>query len=147
MVPEPLGPYRRIMRPWLALVAVLLAGCGGADPASTRPAVSDDTRRQLHLVAGHDRPASCERVPAEGVKVVVRETFFEPACLEIPAGAPIRFVNQGKARHNVKVRAAQVSVDLEPGALRSITLSVPGSVEAFCRYHVAAGMTMTITVE
>lgn len=130
------------------IAAVLLAACGAADPPPTRPATSDDARRQLHLVAGHDRPVHCVTAPAEGAVVVLRETFFEPACLTVPSGAPIRFRNRGNARHNVTVRAAGASLDLAPGDRGAVRVAPTGSpVEIFCRYHVAAGMTMSIAVE
>lgn len=135
------------MRRWLSAVVLVLAACGSDGAASGREVPSEETRRQLHLVAGHDRPVSCATAGRGAVVVRLRETFFEPACLTVGAGQPIRLVNDGNARHNVTIRAARIFIDLPPGARRSVRLpQSDATLAVFCRFHVSAGMRATITV-
>jgi hypothetical protein len=50
--------------------------------------------------------------------------------------------NTSKSEHNFSVPSESVSMDIPPGATRTVKVQVPGTggVEFLCRYHRAQGM-------
>jgi plastocyanin len=139
----------------LAAAVALLAGCASdpaARPGERRPAPpSAKARRELHLVAGHDRPGEpCGADAGPLVEIVARETFFSPSCLRIRPGQRVVLRNLGNATHNFSLREAGIAVDVT-SAGRGRTRPLPetlarGTYEFFCRFHASAGMVGTVTL-
>lgn len=154
----PADPTVGSMRRWIAAGLLALAACGGQERDSrsigtsdeTREplpvATSDRTRRQLHVVSGHHPEVTCVASGPGTVVVRLRDGSFDPACLRLRGGQPIRFVNHGSERHNVTILEADVSLDLAPGERGSVRLAAGDPLQAFCRFHLWTGMRATITV-
>ena len=125
-----------------AALALVLAACAGSSTSTADH--------------GGDHAAS-EQVaePADGarqVDVTAVDIDFEPQRLELAAGEPVNIVvtNKGETLHDFTLEAADVHLNVEPGATgtTSLTIDEPGEYEAKCTVagHAEAGMTMQITV-
>jgi plastocyanin len=98
-----------------ALAALALSSCGGG---------------------GGDAPA-CEN-PRAVTTVAMGDFFYEPGCVEAPAGTELEIVNEGKVPHTFTVEAdAGAEVDVAAGERG--TLTVPelsaGTYAVTCTYH------------
>ena len=76
---------------------------------------------------------------------------FNPTTLAIAANTDvtITLTNKGIAPHNVSIDALKISVDVTPGATKTVTINAPaGTYEFYCNVpgHKAAGMVGTLTV-
>lgn len=135
------------------LLVVLLGGvaCGssGYEPVTRSASEEARSRRELHLVAGHDRPTEpCTDVTESATDplIVARESFFAPACLVVSVGQSLIARNDGNALHNLTVDGTWFGKDVHPGAqihvpsLDRIVGANPGTYTFSCIYHSAAGM-------
>lgn len=75
---------------------------------------------------------------------------FKPAQLTVPAGqkVTVELKNDGATLHNFSIDALGVSQDVEAGKKATITFTPTsaGSLQFYCKYHQALGMTGTLTV-
>lgn len=115
---------------WLllgALAAVTLAACGGASPAS-----------------GDVRMGEGD---ADAVKVVASDNDFEPATLELDAGAEVTVEvrNDGEAAHNFVISEVDLSTGtIEAGQVSTATFTVPDEpVSYVCTFHPGMGGEIT----
>jgi plastocyanin len=123
----------------VALVTVLLAGCGGDgnDDKSTTPSAPADTATQQ------------EAVPAV-VKVSIGDNFYKPKDLTIKRGQSISWRNQGAVAHTVTSDSdSAVKFDsgtLEPGGVYALKPGAAGKITYYCTIHgkVQSG---TVTVD
>lgn len=78
------------------------------------------------------------------------DNAFKPAQLTVPAGQKVTVVlkNDGATLHNFSIDAVGVSQDVEAGKKATITFTPTsaGSLQFYCKYHQALGMTGTVTV-
>jgi plastocyanin len=91
-------------------------------------------------------PASAESPPpagASGASVSIVDFAFEPATLDVPAGAAVTWTNDGHAPHTVTGDFADSGI-LEPGQTFSHTFAEAGELSYVCAIHPA--MTGTIRV-
>jgi plastocyanin len=112
---------------WRVLVAagvtvgliVMLAGCGKGETAS------GDVR---------SGPAG-----AGAVRVVMEDSTFQPAVLEVPAGAPVtvEIRNDGNKNHNFTIDSLNVGTGpMHHGDVKTVTFTAPkGSTEFRCTWH------------
>jgi plastocyanin len=123
----------------VALVTVLMAGCGGDgnDDKSTTPSAPADTATQQ------------EAVPAV-VKVSIGDNFYKPKDLTIKRGQSISWRNQGAVAHTVTSDSdSAVKFDsgtLEPGGVYALKPGAAGKITYYCTIHgkVQSG---TVTVD
>jgi plastocyanin len=122
-----------------ALLAVLLAACGGEDSedkTSTASAPADTATQQ-------------EAVPAV-VKVSIGDNFYKPKDLTIKRGQSISWRNQGAVAHTVTSDSdSAVKFDsgtLNPGGVYALKPGTAGKITYHCTIHgkVQSG---TITVD
>lgn len=152
------GVRRRRRTVSLMILLVVGAACGSpsvsAPPARTASEEAR-SRRELHLVAGHDRPAEpCMDATASATDpvIVARESFFAPACLIVSAGQSLVVRNEGNALHNLTVDGTWFGVDVPPGAeirvpsLARVVGANPGTYTYSCTYHSASGMVGRVIV-
>jgi plastocyanin len=124
--------------PAVALVALLLAGCGGGDDGETKAdsAPAATTNQQ-------------EAVPAV-VKVSIGDNFYKPKDLTIKRGQSISWRNQGAVAHTVTSDGdSAVKFDsgtVNPGGVYALKPGTAGKLTYHCTIHgkVQSG---TITVE
>ena len=110
-----------LTRALVALVAVFLVACGGGKDGTDR---------------------------SGGTTVGMHDDAFNPTQIAYDGGS-LRLVNDGAALHNFSVRGHRdIDVDVAAGASKTIgPLSLqPGTYKVICKYHVAVGMTATLTV-
>ncbi len=144
----------------IALVLAVLAGaaCGassGSEPSTRTASEEARSRRELHLVAGHDRPVEpCTDVSASATEplIVAGESFFAPSCLVVSAGQSLVVRNEGNALHNLTVDGTWFGVDVPPGgeirvpSLARVVGANPGTYTYSCTYHSASGMVGRVIV-
>ncbi|MEX2100548.1 MAG: plastocyanin [Acidimicrobiia bacterium] len=84
-----------------------------------------------------------EQVPTGDsvVTVHIRDNVFEPAGLEIAPGTTVRWVNEGRNRHDVTPDKGNAfrSGKLRPGQSFAHTFVEPGSFAYYCNIHGAPG--------
>ena len=106
-----------------ALLLLLLAGCGGEEPADGSADVA---------------------VPAETLVMV--DDAFQPQAWEVREGT-YTVENRGQALHNLTVEGADIDIDVQPGDSQEVEIGLdPGEYEMVCEYHIAQGMTGTLVV-
>jgi len=70
--------------------------------------------------------------------------YFSPTFLKITPGAKItvELENEGSTEHNFSITALGINQDLEKGAKKTITVTMPsdGALNFFCEYHHQLGM-------
>ena len=122
-------------RPVLALTAALVLLCGacgdddsddGADPATTTTAAPTDE--------GSDGDA------AVGDAVTIAGFAFDPASIEVSAGATVTWTNDDGAQHTVTAGEPGTPEDtfaetLDPGSSAEITFDEAGTFPYFCTIH------------
>jgi plastocyanin len=119
----------------VALLMVLLAGCGGDD--------NDDK------AATPSAPTQQEAVPAV-VKVSIGDNFYKPKDLTIKRGQSISWRNQGAVAHTVTSDSGSAvkfdSGTMDPGGVYALKPSTAGKLTYHCTIHgkVQSG---TVTVE
>lgn len=80
-------------------------------------------------------------------RLVMRDNVFEPTTLTVASGAQLELVNEGAAIHNLTIEGTDVDTDVNAGETQTVSVDVPaGEYEMVCSFHVAEGMTGTITV-
>jgi uncharacterized cupredoxin-like copper-binding protein len=91
---------------------------------------------------------------ASGASATVEsyDIYFEPKQLTIPAGTDVTVTlpNEGVTLHNLSIDALAISVDIDPGETKTVTINAPaGSYEYYCNVpgHKEAGMIGMLTVQ
>jgi plastocyanin len=76
------------------------------------------------------------------------DNYFKPAQLTAPAGQKLTLEvkNEGPTLHNFSIDALGISKDIEAGKKVTVTIPSPaaGTLNFYCKYHQALGMTGTI---
>ena len=118
----------------LAVLALLLTGCGDDDSEDSAPPVS--------LVGEVNNHGTAK---AEGdLQIEADDVYFGPTYIEAEAGQrfSVELHNEGSARHTFTSDDLGVDLELPPGARRTISLTAPetGSASFHCRFHEGQGM-------
>ncbi len=117
-----------------AAMAILGSACGGGEE-SAGPAPQGTAPAQ----AGNDAGAAT---------LVMRDDEFVPSEFTIQAGSQITLQNEGQAPHTFTVDGQNVDHEVQAGETETESLELePGTYDFVCRFHEAAGMTGTLTVE
>jgi len=133
-----------------ALLALVLAACGGSGDGSSEPAAS----QAAPSTAASEAPASAAASEAgsEDVRVTLEDFAFDQTELTIPAGTRVSFVNSDSAAHTVTegtdgeaVDGAIIDDEIAANQSTSHTFDEPGTYQITCLFHPT--MNMTITVE
>ncbi|HEV3475360.1 MAG TPA: cupredoxin domain-containing protein [Actinomycetota bacterium] len=110
-------------------LATLAVSCGGGDEGGG--ATTD---------GGGDGGAATDTL-------VMVDNAFEPASWTTSPGSKT-LSNEGAALHNLTIEEAGIDEDVQPGQSTTFDLDLePGEYEMVCEYHVAQGMTGTVTIE
>lgn len=137
------------LRPLLVTVPIVavLVGCG------RDPAIEANGAAVTTTVVDLSEASFTDLTDAEAAEVDALDNTFKAEYVEVTAGTPIVFRNDGRNVHNV-IPAAEgefvpVEADaFEPGAETTITFDVPGDYAYYCSLHgtVAKGMTGAVRV-
>ena len=101
----------------LLLLAVVLAGCGGA---------------------GSSEPVATTEV------LMPKSYRFDPKTIEVEAGATVTWRNEDNFTHTVEVEGRE-DLKVEPGESASVAFSEPGTYDYVCTLH-SHDMTGTVIV-
>jgi plastocyanin len=97
---------------WVALAAVLVAGCGDSDPS---PPTAEDLR-DIDLSPDHT--------------IAVDEDGYEPAELEVTAGEVVLLVNEGDEPHSFTADDGSLDTGrMQPGDDTTVVLTEPTTVQ------------------
>lgn len=76
------------------------------------------------------------------------DNAFQPSSITASSGSELELVNDGQALHNFSIEGTDVSQDVDPGASATVSVDVDaGDYTMFCKYHRAAGMEGTVTIQ
>ncbi len=127
----------------LALVVGLAAACGGNGGDTTSGATSAGPTSEAPSAS----PSETATGGAETTLLMV-DNAFQPADITIASGSTLVFTNQGAAPHNFSIDGQDIDQDVNAGETEDESIELaPGTYDFFCKFHVAAGMTGTLTVE
>lgn len=152
----------RIVPVAIAAIAIVVAACGGGNPASGAPSPEPS-------IAATESVAPAE---PQRIEVTLSDTFrIEPATMEVKVGSPVTFVvtNSGVLPHEFYLgdEAAQEDheaemasggmghdepegIALEPGETKELTYTFESAGDSIAGCHVAghyaAGMRASITI-
>jgi plastocyanin len=133
----------RIGVPGLALVALLLTGCGDDEGGGETTKASAQANTAPTPTATQQ-----ETVPAV-VKVSIGDNLYKPKDLDIRRGQSISWRNQGAVAHTVTSDGdSDVKFDsgnLDPGGVYALKPTTPGQITYHCTIH-GKGMSGTVTV-
>ncbi len=115
---------RAVLTISVTVLAGLAVSCGGGDGGGG---------------GGGEAPA--------GESLIMIDNAFQPASWTVTPGS-YTVTNDGAALHNLTIEEAGIDEDVQPGQSTTIDIDLePGEYEMVCEYHVAQGMTGTLTVE
>jgi len=111
--------------------ATTMTTMGGTEPADTEPAGTEPAGTEP---AGTE-PADTEPQGAAD-EVTIADFAFDPAELEVAAGATVTWTNNDSATHTVESDdETLMSDDLPNGATYEMTFDEPGTYEYVCGIH------------
>lgn len=112
------------MRKVLALIVLVLAACGGTEPASTD--IPDEIRDQLHAASGHEL-GDCTDLRSESAVIQITPDGFAPACAIVSIDQSVLVRNTQSTDDTWVV--ADPENNLVPRHIR-ILLEIPAGAEA-----------------
>lgn len=117
----------------IVLAAASLVGCG-SDSAT------DAEGSATTAAAPADGPDYMDLTTEEAPEVDAVDNNFRSQYVEVTAGTPITFRNEGRNDHNVlpvddQEFAAVETEDFSPGAESTITFDEPGDYPYYCSLH------------
>ena len=146
--PGPIGTGGWARAALVASLVVAASACGSDEVAD------DDGGPASSLIPGASLPAPTappdarapEVLPEVPNPVSIVELTFEPAVIEVDAGALVTWTNDSELDHWVlsEVAGAIDSAPLEPGNSYAARFDEPGTYDYFCNVH--AGMSGTVVV-
>jgi plastocyanin len=115
----------------LAVVALVLTGCGGSGSKKGAP-VSLPGQTNDHGT----------QTATDDLGIEADDFYFGPTFIAARAGQQfsVELRNEGSTRHTFT--GVGVDLELAPGAARTVTLTAPGegTAEFHCRFHQSQGM-------
>ena len=113
----------------IALAAILLAGCGGADSSG-----------------GSSAGASAEPEPTDTIRI--SEYLYTPQPAAVRIGQKVSVVNEDDAPHTVTDKAERRAFDsgtIKGDARGSVTFSAAGTYAYFCEFHPTMRGSVTVS--
>lgn len=148
-----------VAAPAMAL-ALFVAGCGsGSDNGSASggggayggsPATTSAATPATTAAAGSAGAAGTDVAGKSSVDVVMQDDMFVPNVLTGTPGQTVtlKLDNTGMHEHNFTIESQKVDTDVESGETASVKVTFPssGTLQFFCEYHKALGMTGSLEV-
>jgi plastocyanin len=127
------------------------AGNADAPLATTAAGASDDPGSTG--AAGDPQPEMSPSDPKDvvatdqGTIVTLVDNRFMPKEIQVKAGTPLTFVNEGANWHSVAGANGLINVDqLASGDSYTVVIDEPGTYTLICKHHLRQGMTATLVV-
>ncbi len=137
----------RFATPILACLAagVLLTGCGDSDPGghasdTGEAGSSGDDAKTAEAIDLMDKGDVKDETGQTEVTVDARDNIFKPVYIEVSKGTTVRFVNEGRNRHDVVPVEEGQFAEIEPDAFEpddegTITFDEAGDYPYYCTLH------------
>lgn len=120
--------HMRLLATLVAALALVLgaAACGGGGSSSGGSGESGSGKTELELDDNYFQPKTISGAPGSKVTLELK--------------------NEGSVEHNLTIDDQSVDQDVEPGDEAEVDITIPqsGSVQFYCKYHKASGMTGTL---
>jgi plastocyanin len=140
----------------LSAAALSLAACGSSSTSSTT-STSAGSQTTASSGGAYSKATSTtsttSSTPAAstgaGMTIDAQDNVFKPNIITGKAGSTVKVTvkNSGTRDHNFKIDSqSSANVDLAPGKSGTVSVKIPssGSVQFYCEYHKALGMTGTV---
>ncbi len=146
-----------VTAPAMAL-ALFVAGCGGDDNGSAggggayggTPATTTAASPATTAAAGAPGAGGTDVAGKSSVDVVMQDDMFVPSVLSGTPGQTVtlKLDNTGMHEHNFTIESQKVNTDVESGETATVKVTFPasGTLQFFCEYHKALGMTGSLEV-
>ncbi len=132
-----------------AVLALVAAGCGADDPTVNDPGAGSTATLQIGGEEANDH-GTADVSGETRFAVELGDNYFEPTVLSGEGGQTVtlELTNEGAAPHTFTIDAADVDVELEPGASDEVRVTFPddGAVVFHCHFHDAQGMRGALSV-
>ena len=142
----------------LAASALTLAACGGSSYGGGSSSSKSSTTKTSAASSGgygggYGKSSSSTSSAAASTSsgsgtVQLMDNFFQPKAITGKAGSTVKLTlkNAGAAEHTFTVDSQHVNKTLAPGTTTTVSVKIPasGSVQFYCQYHKALGMTGAI---
>jgi plastocyanin len=141
----------------LLVAAVLgLAACGSSGSSSSTSAGSTSSSASSGGYGSGSKTTAAAKTPTPAKtsgsavqKIAMKDNFFQAKTITGKPGSTVKIelTNVGQREHNFKIDSQkQADADVEPGKKATISVKIPtsGSVQFYCEYHKALGMTGTV---
>ncbi|MFL5896608.1 MAG: cupredoxin domain-containing protein, partial [Thermoleophilaceae bacterium] len=158
---DPDGMFK-FTAPLAAAAALSLAACGGSSYSSNSSSSSSTKATTTGASSGGgygsksssktkaSAAASSGASKSGGGEVEMYDNYFQPKTITGKPGQTVKIElkNEGQAQHNFKIdsQLKTADADVKPGAKATVTVKIPtsGSIQFYCEYHKALGMTGTV---
>src|SRR3954453_17868167 len=131
----------------LAVVGIVMAGCGSSDKKTTAGAGSSSgsTSKAPVALPGKTNDEGDRGDATSGTLEVELEDFYiNPTFTKAKPGAKVKLSlkNTGSTPHTFTSTALGVDETLQPGASKDVDVTMPasGATEYHCRFHQSSGM-------
>lgn len=128
----------------MVLMCALSFGCSKKHDSTTSTTTGGGDAASGAALSGKVNEHGTKTPSGDKIEVELDDFYFAPTHIKAEVGSKltIELKNEGKAKHNFTMEAAKVNVDLEPGASKTVTLTVPKASDAgfYCEYHRKGGM-------
>lgn len=122
--------------------APLATTAAGASDEPVSTGAADDPQPEMS-------PSDPKDVVAtdQGTIVTLVDNRFMPKEIQVKAGTPLTFVNEGANWHSVAGANGLINVDqLASGDSYTVVIDEPGTYTLICKHHLRQGMTATLVV-
>jgi plastocyanin len=132
----------------LALVAVLVAGCGDDDESTTTPSGNPaaESTETGPAGSGSGNETGGSEAPGDTVEVKMTNIQFDPQSITVKVGQTVKWTNEDDVQHDADATEGEFESELYgQGGTQEWKAEEAGTVEYVCSVH--PNMTGTITVE
>ena len=127
----------------LAAIFLVATACSSSSSSSSSAAGTSTSAS-----SSGEAPANVQGMSTFAVDA--NNFFFSPSALEGTAGQQLTLTmsNKGTTTHTFTIDSENIDVTLAPGQSQPVDVTFPqtGSVEFYCKFHVASGMKGTLQV-
>ncbi len=139
------------MRPRLARLAIataaavlVLGACGDDNGGSDSSGSDDGGGGPVELSGEVNNEGTEDATGSDTLELEADDFYFEPTFVKATPGSTLTITvgNEGDTDHTFTVDDQDIDSEVEPGASADVQVTVPddGTVNFYCRFHLAQGM-------
>jgi plastocyanin len=123
----------------LAVVVVVLAGCGGSSSSGSK----SGGQKTIAGLSANDHGTK-QASSSGATQVELKDFYFNPTVIKGKPGAKLTLAlkNDGSVEHNLTIDSQHVNQNIQPGKEATVTVTIPktGEVSFYCKFHKSSGM-------